>query len=770
MESAVSVMSSLAEESVVGVIPSATSDEPSVTDALRDLYDHVQRYGARKDLAQITAAFEYAREAHGGATRRSGEPFITHPLAVATILAQMQLDGATIQAALLHDTVEDTAVTLEDIRAEFGDTVARLVDGLTKFSGLEKERRQRDLAKAAAADAESKKRRSDREAARRQQLETLRKLFLAMAEDPRVVLIKLADRLHNMRTIGFMDAEHQRRTAEETQEIYAPLAGRLGVDSIKSELEDLAFKVLEPEEYARVAELVAEQREAREAYAEHVSQVLREQLEKEGIHGTVSARAKHLSSIAHKLRRVDMDISQVYDLIALRVLVESVSDCYLTLGLVHALWRPIPSRFKDYIAVPKSNGYQSLHTTVFSEEGRPTEIQIRTFDMHQVAEFGVATHWFYKEQGRSAPVPMQMIRWVRQLMEWQKELNTAQELVDSMRIDVFEDQVFVFTPAGDIKDLPAGSTPVDFAYRIHSEVGNRCIGAKVNGRMVPLDTTLQNGDIVEILTTKAAHGPSRDWLSFVKSSTAQQRIRQWFKRLERAENISRGKDLLDRELKRLEQRSLTSMTEAKLMEVSRLLHFDDLDDFFAAIGYGEVSAQHVVTRLGLRPAEEAPPAIPQSPAPSKATGPGLRVLGAGDMLTRLATCCRPVAGDPIIGYITRGKGVTVHHADCVNVKNEDEAERLVHVEWGPAPASYQVSIRVEAIDREGLLRDVATCVADEKINLAAAGAATHKDHTATITATLEVTSVEQLSRVLSKIERIRDVLSVERDLGSSRST
>jgi GTP pyrophosphokinase len=760
-------MSSLARETAVSVIPDAATDP--VATGLRGLYDRVQRYGARKDLAQITAAFDLAAEAHAGAIRKSGEPYIVHPLAVASLLADMQLDGATIQAALLHDTVEDTALTLEDIRGQMGDTVARLVDGVTKFSELGK--RQRDLSRTTPVEPDTKKKRTDRDTARRQQLETLRKLFLSMAEDPRVVLIKLADRLHNMRTIRFMEPENQRRIAAETREIYAPLAGRLGVAGVKWELEDLAFSVLEPDDYAHVSELVAEERGARDAYAERVNQILREQLEKEGVQGVVSARVKHLYSIYRKLQKADMDISQVYDMVALRVLVESVHDCYLTLGLVHALWRPIPSRFKDYIAVPKSNGYQSLHTTVFCEDSRPTEIQIRTYDMHRVSEYGVATHWYYKEHDRSALVPLQMIRWVRQLMEWQKELSTAQELVDSMRIDVFEDQVFVFTPGGDIKDLPTGSTPVDFAYRIHSEVGNRCIGAKVNGRMVPLEYTLQNGDIVEILTTKAEHGPSRDWLNFVKSSTAQQRIRQWFKRLERTENIARGRDLLDKELKRLEQRSLTAVTEAKLLEVCHALRYDDLDGFFAAIGFGELSAQQVVTRLGLRPPEEPPLPPPTAPATSATSETGaLRVMGVGDVLTRLASCCHPVPGDLIKGYITRGKGVTVHRADCANIRTEDEPERLVNVEWGPAPSSYSVNIRIESIDREGLLRDVATCVADEKINFASASVSTHDDQTATIIATLQVQSTEQLSRVLQKIERIRDVLTVERDLGAVRQS
>ena len=762
-------MSNAATARVLAFAPRPLSTDARVT-ALQDrLYEQVQEYSAGLDWPTIEQALAVAIAAHGDARRDSGEPYIVHPLNVALRLADMQLDAATIAAALLHDVVEDTDRTVDGLREEFGETVARLVDGVTKFSVVEKGRRERDLVAAAAMaerDDLDRRKRFERERARRAQQETLRKLFLTMAEDPRVVLIKLADRLHNMETIKALDPARQQRMAEETMDIYAPLAGRLGVFTVKSRLEDLAFAVLEPDQYSWVASQVGEKRSDRISYAEHVAAILNERLRAEGVDAAVYARAKHLWSVYNKLLRYDGDISQVYDLIAVRVIASSVHDCYVALGVVHALWKPLPNRFKDYIAVPKSNGYQSLHTTVFCEEGRPTELQIRTQDMHRVAEYGVATHWYYKERGGSVPVPLQMIRWVRQLMEWQKELPNAQELVDAVRVDIFEDQVFVFTPQGDIKDLPSGSTPVDFAYRVHTEVGHHCIGARVNNRLVPLDHKLQNGDVVEILTTKGERGPSRDWLNFVRSSTAQQRIRQWFKRMERQENIARGRDLLDKEIKRLAAKSLEGINTDRLRDAARQMHYEELDDLFAAIGFGEATAQSVISRLGLR-AEEVPlPSQTPLSVPVRQPGPGLKVMGVGDLLTRLAVCCHPVPGDAIVGFITRGRGVTVHRADCPNVVREDESERLVRVDWGPvSQVSYPVTIRIEAADREGLLRDVATVVAEDNINFTAANVVTTADHTAVITATLELCSVDQLRRVLDRLERVKDVLAVER-LGS----
>lgn len=745
----------------------STPMHPDVVQLLNRLYTTVGSYSAARDWALISDAYELADLAHGTVCRQSGEPYIVHPLAVANRLAAMQLDSATIAAAILHDVVEDTDVTVDDLRERFGETVARLVDGVTKFSVVEKGHRERDMAAVAALaerDDLDRRKRTDRERARRAQQETLRKLFLTMAEDPRVVLIKLADRMHNMETIGALEPARQERMAEETMDIYAPLAGRLGVFTVKSELEDLAFAVLEPERFAWVAELLGAEHNAHAAYAERVATLLAEQLQANGLKASVSARAKHLWSIYNKLVAHGGDMTQLYDLIAVRVIVDNIPDCYQVLGVVHSLWKPLPNRFKDYVAVPKSNGYQSLHTTVFCEEGRPTEIQIRTLDMHRVAEYGVATHWFYKERGGSVPVPLQMIRWVRQLMEWQKELPNAQELVDAVRLDIFEDQVFAFTPQGDIKDLPSGSTPVDFAYRVHTAVGHHCIGARVNGRLVTLDYKLQNGDVVEILTTKGERGPSRDWLSFVRSSTAQQRIRQWFKRTERQENIVRGRELLDKEMKRLASHSLDGINSDRLREAARQMHYEELDDLFAAIGFGEATAQSVITRLGLRAADDMPmPAQLPLSVPTAREGSGMSVMGVGDLLTRLAVCCRPVPGDPIVGFITRGRGVTVHRADCQNVLREDESERLVRVDWGPvSQATYPVSIRIDAADREGLLRDVATVVAEENINFTAANVATNTDQTATITATLELSSIDQLSRILGKLERVKDVFGVGR--------
>ncbi len=744
--------------------PYDVDPDRQVAELQEQLYAALQSYSASREFDSVDRAFRFANVAHQGVVRRSGEPYIMHPLMVATMLAQMQLDAPTICAALLHDVVEDTKVTLDELRERFGETVARLVDGVTKFTVVEKGQRDREqlaLAKA-ERDESDRRRRQERERSRRAQVETLRKLFITMAEDPRVVLIKLADRLHNMETITALTPAAQQRMAEETMDVYAPLAGRLGVFSMKSRLEDLAFAVLEPEQFAWIQEQVGDGRSERLQSAQRVAAAIDSHLKEQGLEAVITARAKHLWSVYNKVRSHDGDISQVNDLIAVRVIVPTKPDCYAVLGVVHSLWKPMPNRFKDYIALPKINGYQSLHTTVFGDEGRPTEIQIRTTEMHRVAEYGVATHWYYKERGGSVLLPMQMIRWARQLMEWQKELTNAQDLVEAVSTDIFQDQVYVFTPEGDIKDLPAGSTPVDFAYRVHTEVGHHCIGARVNGKLVTLDSQLQNGDVVEILTTKSDRGPSRDWLNFVKSSSAQQRIRQWFKRLERQDNITRGREILDRELKKLASRSLDAVGTDKLRDVAQQMHFDELDDLLAAIGFGEASPQSVISRLGLR-AEEAPLPTKVPISVSEFTGAGMRVMGVGDMFTRLAPCCNPIPGDAIVGFITRGRGVTVHRQDCPNVVREDEPERIVPVSWGKVDnASYPVTIRIEAADREGLLRDVATVVANDGINLSAANVSTTPGNTAIISATLDRRSIDHLSQVQGKSERVRDVISVAR--------
>jgi len=596
--------------------------------------------------------------------------------------------------------------------------------------------------------------------------ENLRKMFLAMAEDLRVVLVKLADRLHNMRTLGPLRPDKQRRIAQETMEIYAPLANRLGIWEIKWQLEDLSFRYLEPEAYKAIAKSVQQRRVERERYIIQAVETFKSELSAAGITAEVYGRPKHLYSIYHKMHDRGTEFNQIYDLLALRVIVETVPECYNVLGVVHGLWHPLPGQFDDYISNPKDSGYQSLHPTVVAREGKPLEIQIRTREMNQIAEFGVAAHWRYKEGRREDPKYDAKIAWIRQLMDWQKDVAAeATSFVDTLRTDVFQQQVYVFTPKGAIKELPAGATPLDFAYRIHTEVGHRCVGAKVNGRLVPLDRALQNGDIVEIITSKASRGPSRDWLipayGFVKTAHARDKIRQWFRREARDENIVRGRELVDRELKRL------GLTDVKLDDIATAFNYERLDDFFAAMGYGDVHPQQLGSRLSpLLPQPE--PTIPAITGPTKEKTGTVRVDGVGDLFTRIARCCSPVPGDSIVGFITRGRGITVHRRDCASIRNEDEPERLVSVEWGSSGKDvFTVAMRVLAYDREGLVRDIAAVVADEKINITGMNVGVQKDQTAVVSATLEVPDLEKLSHVMARIEGVRDVFSVQRDVGSA---
>jgi len=610
------------------------------------------------DAELVRRAYAYAAEAHAGQKRVSGEPYITHPAAVAMLIAELGMEAATVAATLLHDVPEDTARTVEDIRLEFGDEIGRLVEGVTKLGRLQGQSR----------DAH--------------QAENIRKMFLAMADDLRVVIIKLCDRLHNMRTLAPLAPEKQQRIARQTIEIYAPLAHRLGIWQIKWELEDLAFKYLEPEQYKEVAEHLAARRQVRERSIDQAMKTLASELERAGIRAELSGRAKHLWSIAQKMRRKGVGFDEVYDLLAIRVMVADVPACYAALGVVHTLWPPIPGQFDDYIAVPKANLYQSLHTAVMGPAGQPLEIQVRTQEMHALAEYGIAAHWRYKEGGKADRDRdyESKLAWVRQLLEWQHDVTDAQEFVESLKVDVFQDEVFVFTPKGEVKALTAGATPIDFAYRIHTDVGHRTIGAKVNGRIVPLDHRLQSGDIVEIVTSKAARGPSRDWIGMVRTPGAREKIRQWFKRSERDENITHGKELLDRELKRLAQRSLGDLSDEDLRRVTEALNMHDVDTLFASLGYGEVTAAQVVMRLGI--VDDAQQQLPESapPLPPTTSRGGVTVKGVDDLLVRFAVCCNPVPGDPIAGYITRGRGVTVHRADCASVINEDEKDRLVTVD------------------------------------------------------------------------------------------
>ncbi len=715
------------------------ADELSLPALRAALLAEVASHHPQADLGPVERAFDFAVAAHGDQRRATGEAYVTHPIAAARTLAEMALDPASIQAALLHDVPEDTDQSLTDIEEHFGAEVAHLVDGVTKLSKFSTHSHEE------------------------QQAENIRKMLLAMAQDIRVVLIKLADRLHNMRTLSGLPPDKQLRIARQTMEIYAPLAERLGIWQIKWELEDLSFKHLDPERYRELAANLDTRRGHRERYIQRAIAVLQPELARHEIEGDLNGRPKHLFSIWKKMQRKSAAFGEIYDVYAIRLLVDEVRDCYAALGVVHSLWKPIPGQFDDYIAVPKPNGYQSLHTAVIALDGKPLEIQIRTHAMHSVSEVGIAAHWRYKEGSKAERDYDAKLAWLRQLMDWQREVTDATEFVEGIKLDIFQDQVFVFTPKGDIKDLPAGATPLDFAYRIHTDVGHRTIGAKVNNRLVPLDYRLKNGDIVEVVTTKAEHGPSRDWLSIVRTSHAREKIRQWFKKKDRDENITHGRESLERELKRLARTSIAAVGHDRLLEAARPYGHDTLDDFYAAIGYGAVSPQQVVMRLGV--VDDAQLTLP-SVAPTPVRAGGVRVKGVGDLLVRFAKCCHPIPGDPIVGFITRGRGITVHLGRCPTVVNEREAARLIEVEWETAPAeTYPIAIRVEAHDRTGLLNDIAGAVAESKVNIVAANVAVSQDHTATVMATLQVASVSQLARVMSRIEHVKDVLSVQRDLG-----
>jgi GTP pyrophosphokinase len=691
----------------------------------------------------LQRAYTLAEQAHKGQSRLSGEPYVTHPVAVAGILADLGLDADTLVAALLHDTVEDTDVTREQLSEQFGVHVAKLVDGVTKLGKIHVHSREQA------------------------QAENIRKMLVAMAEDIRVVLIKLGDRLHNMRTVGAHTEERRLRISRETLDIYAPLAHRLGIWQIKGELEDLAFAQLDPDNYHAVAAKVSKASQERGTFISDVTEILRREFERLGINAEISGRPKHIFSIHDKMARSHKDFDEIYDLIALRILVDTIKDCYGALGTVHSRWKPIPGRFKDYIAMPKGNGYQSLHTTVVSHTGEPMEVQIRTQEMHITAEYGIAAHWHYKEGAQQTRFD-ERYGWLRLLMDWQKEVVDAETFVDTVRVDIFQDEVFVFTPKGDVRSLPQGSTPVDFAYRVHTDVGHHCIGAKVNSRMVPLDYHLQNGDIVEVLTTKGAHAPSRDWLNFVKTSSAREKIRSWFKKERREENVQKGREQLDKEFRRLRQQALNSLKEERLLELAEDFKFHTIDDFLAAVGYGDVSARGVVLRYSDRESPDQASETMVLGIPLTSTTPAanghVRVHGMTDMLTTLARCCKPLPGDAIRGYVTRGKGVTVHRVDCVNVRNAADPDRVVEVEWERGNSQvFPVNIKIEAWDRTGLLRDIAAVIAESKINLSGADVQVYDDRTAVISTIVEIANLTQLSRLLERLEGVRDVHTVARE-------
>ena len=707
-----------------------------------------RHYPTDEDWALVEKAYAFAYKAHTGQRRESGESFITHPLGVAMILAELGLDLTTIIAGLLHDVAEDTAVTLGEIEETFGEETTALVDGVTKLSRLDFASREE------------------------QQAETLRKMFIAMAEDIRVVLIKLADRTHNLRTLRFLNTRKQQEIARETMEIYAPLAHRLGIYKIKWELEDNAFRYMQPADYYRLADRLAKKRREREQFINRLIGILMKRLEAVGLTAEIQGRPKHLYSIYHKMKEQDKDINEIYDLTAIRVIADSVKDCYGALGTVHALWKPIPGRFKDYIAMPKPNMYQSLHTTVVVAENELVEVQIRTWEMHRTAEYGIAAHWRYKEKLTDEGEFDKKLTWLRQLLEWQQDYRDAREFIENLKMDLFADEVFVFTPRGDVIDLPAGSIPLDFAYKIHTDIGNRCTGSRVNGRLVPLDHVLKTGDMVEIITTK--HGaPSRDWVNLVKSAQAKNKIRSWFKRERRDENIEKGREALERENRRLDFDLRLLMKNDIVEEVAKKFNMHTPDDLYAAVGYGGITTQQVIGRLreeyrrryGVKEEEEPLPEIkPVRRLPGSASG--VIVEGVDNLLVRIARCCNPVPGDPIIGLVTRGRGVSIHRRDCPNlVQFRSSSGRFLEAAWEEqADQSYQVAIEVQANDRTNLLADIIAAVNECKVQISAVNGRTDTDHTATIHLTINVKDRLQLEKIMNRIKRVKDIYSVDRHL------
>jgi GTP pyrophosphokinase len=703
----------------------------------------------KADLRIVQKAYETAEQAHADQKRRSGEPYITHPLAVATILAELGMDATTLVAALLHDTVEDTPYTLADVRRDFGEDVEHLVDGVTKLDKIKY---------GEAAEAE-----------------TIRKMVVAMARDPRVLVIKLADRLHNMRTLGYMPQEKQERTATTTLEIFAPLAHRLGMNTLKWELEDLAFATLYPKRYDEIVRLVADRAPSRDTQLAQVVEKVQADLSLAKIKATVTGRPKHYYSIYQKMIVRGRDFADIYDLVGIRVTVDSVRDCYAALGTIHALWSPVPGRFKDYIAMPKFNMYQSLHTTVIGPEGKPVEMQIRTAEMHKRAEYGIAAHWKYKESPTSqGPVTGDDMSWLRQLLDWQKESADPGEFLDSLRFDLHQTEVFVFTPKGDVMSLPAGSTPVDFAYAVHTEVGHRCIGARVNGRLVPLESTLDNGDVVEVFTSKteSAH-PSQDWLQFVKSPRARNKIRQWFAKERREDAVELGKEAIGRAMRKQGLPLQRLLGGEALLTLSKEMRLPDITALYAEVGEGRVSAQTIVQRVmqamgGAEGAVEdlAETAVPTKPVrrPRPAADPGIVVKGVSDVWVKLARCCTPVPGDAVVGFVTRGRGVSVHRADCVNAGPlMTEPDRVVEVEWAPTAGSlFLVNIQVEALDRTRLLSDVTRVLSDAHVSILSATVTTTRDRVAVSRFSFEMADPKHLGHLLAQVRTVEGVYDAYR--------
>ena len=723
--------------------------------SVEDLIRRIRKYHPEDDMDLVRRAYQYAEKAHEHQKRKSGEPYFSHPCAVAVILTDLMLDATTIAAGLLHDCVEDVdGVTQETIRQEFGQEVELLVDGVTKLSQL-------NFASREEAQAE-----------------TLRKMFLAMAKDIRVVLIKLADRLHNMRTLKYQKPERQIPIARETLDIYAPLAHRMGVYTIKWELEDLSLRYIDPEGYQELVRLVGMKREERERLIADVSQQLSVRLREAGIKAEITGRPKHFYSIYKKMKTQNKTFDQINDLIALRVLVNTQQDCYFVLGVVHTMWPQVPGRFKDYISMPKANMYQSLHTTVVNQ-GKPFEVQIRTFDMHRTAEYGIAAHWRYKEGRANENELDQKLSWLRRILDWQSDVRDPGEFGELAKVDLFADEVFVFTPKGDVISLPRGATPLDFAYRIHSAVGNRCIGAKVNGRIVPLAAQLQTGDFVEVMTSANSHGPSRDWLNIVKTSEAKAKIRAWLKKEQRDVNIPLGKDMLEKEAKRLGYSMSQLLKGDAPAIIEKRFSAQTLDDIYAMVGFGGLSCAQVVNRLvdeykKNNKAEEAAAAIaaavkeePQQPQRKQhqSSSNGVIVKGESGMLVRFARCCNPLPGDKIVGYITRGRGVSVHRADCVSLKDPDvEKDRMIEVEWEAqgTDASYEAEIRLITYNRTGLLAEISVMLAAQNVPVSAISGHAYKESTYIFHVSIIIKDTAQLNRIIRELKKWPDVIEVDR--------
>ena len=728
---------------------------------LQEILDKIKKYAPNADVTPVIKAYELAKSAHAGVFRKSGEPYIIHPIAVANILADLELDMEVIAAGLLHDVVEDTPYTYEDIKELFGKDIADLVDGVTKLGKIKYQTKEES------------------------QAENLRKMFLAMAKDIRVILIKLADRLHNMRTLKYMPEEKAKYKAKETLEIYGGIAHRIGISKIKWELEDLALKYIDPEGYRELSDKITMKRSQRQEYIDKIVHLLEEKFKEVDINCEVSGRPKHFYSIYKKMKKKNKTFEEIYDLTAVRIIVDTVKDCYAVLGMVHTMWIPMPGRFKDYIAMPKPNLYQSLHTTVIGPDGEPVEIQIRTHEMHEIAENGIAAHWKYKEgiTGNQDAKMEQKLKWLRQMMEWEKDVQDPHEFLDALKDDVFNSQVYVFTPKGDVIELPAGSTPIDFAYRVHTNVGNKCTGAKINGKIVPINYKLQNGEIVEVITSSNSTGPSRDWLNIVQTQTARNRIRQWFKKERREENIERGTDILEKEFKRYNIPYKNSSIQKFLNQVAKKFNQPTLEDLIATIGYGGIATSQVMPKVRdfynkevnrqekEKRMQEKEDKIKKNfdeheyAKKRKKKDNGITVKGLDNILVRFAKCCNPLPGDDIVGYITKGRGVAIHRRDCTNIKLDDEflQNRLVEVEWNnPEKSKFEGEVKIIAVDRVGLLNDIIHVVSMEKLSISGINCRVLKDNTANISLLVEVNDISELKQLMKKIKSIPGVDDVSR--------